>query len=35
MQPLKDAPFLSFRNVPLWMGGLLIAVIVGLVAALR
>jgi hypothetical protein len=32
MQPLKDTPFLSLRNVPLWMGGVLIAVIVGLVA---
>ena len=35
MQPLKDTPFLSLRNVPLWMGALLIAVIVGLVLWLR
>ena len=32
MQPLKDTPFRSLRNVPLWMGAFLIAVIVGLVA---
>lgn len=35
MQPLKDVPFLSLRNVPLWMGAFLIAVIVGLVVWLR
>lgn len=35
MQPLKDTPFLSLRNVPLWMGAFLIAVIVGLVVWLR
>ena len=32
MQPLKDSPFLSLRNVPLWMGAVLVAVIVGLIA---
>lgn len=35
MQPLKDTPFLSPRNVPLWMGVAMIVALLGLVAWLR
>lgn len=31
MEPLNNTPFLSLRNVPFWMGLVLLAVIVGLV----
>jgi hypothetical protein len=32
MTPLENTPFLSPRNVPLWFGVAMVAILVGLIA---